>query len=227
MSTNVVPSEAALYYPFHLCAESTLTALLRQFTSVHFRDYMALQLTRFSGTTAYRDRIGAGHPDLVASGRIVQGHSVSGPLPSDVESAVDRDLADDRWRAHFHDSLTNDKRVQRGLFDPAHAMTIGGTVVPGAAFLRELLRDEYRRTPFTVDAVRAMSATAQRLPAAFAYEYGLALVKTSASLVYTARLAAQLHCTAVTDSPAHARLFAHSQAREGWQVPQLLLDRAT
>lgn len=225
MSMNAAYPEAALYYPFHLCAEPTLTALLAQFTAVHFRDYMALQLTRFSGTTAYHDRMGTGHPDLVASGRIVQGHPVSGPLPPDVEAAVNRDLADDQWRAQVHEALIQDKRVQRGLFDLAHAMTIGGTVIPGAAFLRELLRDDYRRCPFTVETVRALSATAHTLPVAYTYEYGLALVKTSASLVYTARLATRLACTAATDSPAHARLFAHSLAREGWQVPHILLAR--
>ena len=37
----------ALYYPFHLCHERTLERLLKEYSVVHFRDFMALQLTPF------------------------------------------------------------------------------------------------------------------------------------------------------------------------------------
>lgn len=54
------PTRNVLYYPFHLCHERTLQRLLEEYGSIHFRDYMALQLTRMSGTTAYADRMGIG-----------------------------------------------------------------------------------------------------------------------------------------------------------------------
>src|SRR5690348_522434 len=60
---------AALYYPFHLCHQRTLERLLEKHTAVHFRDYMALQLTAMAGLTAYADRMGDQHPDLVRLGR--------------------------------------------------------------------------------------------------------------------------------------------------------------
>src|SRR5262245_56022056 len=104
----------ALYYPFHLCHERTLARLLETYRAVHFRDYMALQLTPLSGTTAYQDRMGHYHPALVETGQIVQGYSVSGPLDADAVSAVDRDLMDKTWRNIFHDGLKNDRRFQRG-----------------------------------------------------------------------------------------------------------------
>ncbi|MFO0773393.1 MAG: hypothetical protein U0172_01845 [Nitrospiraceae bacterium] len=222
---NDKTSPEALYYPFHLCHERTLTHLLTRCARVHFRDYMALQLTPFSGTTAYQDRMGNSHPELVAEGRLVQGHSVSGPLSAQVAQAIDRDLSDDRWRELFHHAFTEDRRFQRGLFDLTHAFSIGGTVRPGAAVLLELVRDRYRVQPYSVDLVRSLSRRAHHLPDAYDYEYGLALIKTSASLVHTAQLAAQLGCLAVTDSPSHATLFAHSRTREGWTVDHELIEQ--
>jgi len=47
----------ALYYPFHLCSRDTLTHLLSAYALVHFRDYMALQLTPMCGT--WRSRTGS------------------------------------------------------------------------------------------------------------------------------------------------------------------------
>ena len=55
---------------------------------------MALQLTSMSGMTAFQDRMGMNFPDLVESGRLVQGYDVSGPLPPSVAAAIDRDLRD-------------------------------------------------------------------------------------------------------------------------------------
>src|SRR5215204_475370 len=91
-----------LFYPFHLCHERTLSRLLGEFRRVHFRDYMAIQLSPFAGTTAYSDRMGDTYPDLLAEGRLMQGYSVSGPLSPQSISAVDRDLADPIWRGLFH-----------------------------------------------------------------------------------------------------------------------------
>jgi len=94
-------SRQALYYPFHLCHERTLMRLLDSYTSVHFRDYMALQLTQLSGTTAYADRMGGFHEALFKAGRIVQGYNVSGALDAEAIAAVNRDLADSTWRGSF------------------------------------------------------------------------------------------------------------------------------
>jgi hypothetical protein len=60
----------ALYYPFHLCSRDTFDALTRHFHTVHFRDYMAVQLTPFFGTTAFRDRMGDEHPEWSLAGII-------------------------------------------------------------------------------------------------------------------------------------------------------------
>ena len=49
---------------------------------------------------------------------------------------------------------------------------------------------------------------------AYTYEYGLALVKTSASLRITYQLAQVHHLRPATDSRSHHDLFAYSLARE-------------
>ncbi len=70
----------ALYYPFHLCHEQTLHQILKDYSPVHFLDFMALQFTPFMGATGFPDRMGDYYPELLESGRIIQGHDVSGPL---------------------------------------------------------------------------------------------------------------------------------------------------
>jgi len=102
---NRLRAPHALFYPFHLCHPDTLARLLTRFASVHFRDFMALQLTPMSGMTAFQERMGLSFPDLVEAGRLVQGYDVSGPLPPAVAAAVDRDLQDPLWRAIFHMAL--------------------------------------------------------------------------------------------------------------------------
>ena len=88
---NRLRAPHALFYPFHLCHPDTLARLLTRFASVHFRDFMALQLTPMSGMTAFQERMGLSFPDLVEAGRLVQGYDVSGPLPPAVAAAVDRE----------------------------------------------------------------------------------------------------------------------------------------
>ena len=105
----------ALYYPFHLCHDRTLARLLADYSIVHFRDFMALQLTPMVGTTAFPDRMGDDHPELLKAGRIVQGHNVSGAMSSETSNAVNRDLADAQWRGLFQESLLNNYRFQRGF----------------------------------------------------------------------------------------------------------------
>jgi hypothetical protein len=202
-----------------------LARLLTRFATVHFRDFMALQLTPMSGMTAFQDRMGMSFPDLFESGRLVQGYDVSGPLSPTVAAVIDRDLHDPLWRAHFHMALRQDRRLQRGLFEPSHSLRIGDSLVPGPAALLRLMDDSFRQQAYTFDQVRALSPRRLALEEGYHYEYGLALVKTSASLVYTQSLALTNQLEPVTDSPAHFALYAQSCVRESWPKANLLLIR--
>lgn len=207
-------TRSALYYPFHLCHEQTLTRLLSDYPSVHFRDYMALQLTRMSGTTAYADRMGDRHAELVKSGLIVQGYSVSGPLDQQMIAAVNRDLADTTWREQFHHALINDRRFQRGLFELMHGMLIGGTLVPGPAAWLRLIENQRQMKPHSVEMLQKLSGGRLDLNGGYDYEYAFALVKTSTALHYTVRLAIQHDLEAVTDSKAHYDLLEQMRTRD-------------
>ena len=218
-------SPHALFYPFHLCHPETLARLLTRFATVHFRDFMALQLTPMSGVTAFQDRMGMSFPDLIESGRLIQGYDVSGPLSSTVAAVIDRDLRDPLWRACFHAALRRDRRLQRGLFEPSHSLRIGDSLVPGPAALLRLMDDSYRQQAYDLDHVRALSKRTITLEEGYHYEYGLALVKTSASLVYTQVLALEHHLQPATDSPAHFALYAQSSVRENWPRTNHLLIR--
>lgn len=222
---NRLRAPHALFYPFHLCHPETLARLLTRFGTIHFRDFMALQLTPMSGITAFQDRMGMSFPDLIESGRLVQGYDVSGPLLPTVAAAVDRNLRDPLWRAHFHKALRLDRRLQRGLFEPSHSLRIGDSLVPGPAALLRLMDDSFREHAYDLDRVRALSTRSLTLEEGYHYEYGLALVKTSASLVYTQTLAQTHQLQPVTDSPAHFSLYAQSCIRENWSRTNLLLIR--
>jgi hypothetical protein len=215
----------ALYYPFHLCHPETLHRLLARFATIHFRDFMALQLTPMTGITAFHDRMGADFPNLVANGRLVQGYDVSGPLSNDLIAAVDRDLADTAWRKLFHQALCHDRRFQRGLFDLTHSMQIGNATVPGAAALLTLMDAAFQQLPFCVVDIKARSSAPLTVEQGYRFEYGLALMKTSASLLYTDRLAHRHHLQAVTDSPVHFTLLEHSTRREGHTLANHLVIR--
>lgn len=215
----------ALYYPFHLCHERTLQRLLGEYDSVHFMDYMALQLTGMSGTTAYQDRIGDTHPELVAAGRIVQGYSVSGPLDTEMTAAVDRDLRDQEWRATFHDALLEDRRFQRGLFNLAHGVLVGAALVPGPAALLRLTAELRKHRSFTVEDLRHLSRRRPAAEEAYDYEYGFALVKTAASLRHAVRVCARRGLEGVTDSAGHYRLLELTRAREGLEMTHRCLGR--
>jgi len=215
----------ALFYPFHLCHPDTLKRLLTRFATVHFRDFMALQLTPMSGMTAFKDRMGMSFPDLIKSGRLVQGYDVSGSLPPDVAVVIDRDLHDPLWRARFHTALRRDRRLQRGLFEPSHSLRIGDSLVPGPAALLRLMDDSFRQQAYDLCRVRALSKGGVTLEEEYHFEYGLALVKTSASLVYTQTLALAHQLQPITDSPAHFALYAQSCVRENWLRTNHLLIR--
>ncbi|HET6675581.1 MAG TPA: hypothetical protein VFG71_09590 [Nitrospiraceae bacterium] len=218
---------SALYYPFHLCSEQALRLLLEHFHTLHFRDYMAIQLTPFSGTTAFQDRMGDGYPELVSGGRLIQGHRTSGPLDKELEAAVDRDLADPIWRTLFHRIFTEQRRFQRGLFDSSHGMMIGNTVVPGPAALLCLMDDVRARHPYTVQTVRRLSASQHTVAAGYEFEYGLALIKTAAAGIWTRRLALQHRLAVVTDSPGHQALLRRSCDRDGMNLTDYLLLNGT
>jgi hypothetical protein len=222
---STLSQRKALFYPFHLCHEQTLQRLLDQYQSVHFRDFMALQLTPMSGTTAYADRMGNFHEDLVKDGRIVQGYAVSGALDDEMVAAIDQDLADTAWRILFHTAFTSDRRFQRGLLDITHGTRIGETMVPGPAAFLELSRESWRETPFTVQRIRDLSHTQSRLAEGYAYEYGMAVMKTSASLIYTIRLARRHELECVTDSEYHYRLLEQTSDREHIKIVNQWIKR--
>ena len=216
----------ALYYPFHLCHEQTLVHLLKDYASVHFRDYMALQLTKMSGTTAYTNRMGDAHKELVESGRIVQGHSVSGPLDEDMTAAVNRDLGDANWRACFHRALIDDRRFLRGLFEVTHGMIIGSTLVPGPAAWLRLIEAQRESRPYSVALLQKLSCGRLSLDEGYDYEYAFALVKTSAALHYTIRLALRHDGEAVTDSQPHYDLLEFIRLRDRRTFQHRCVERA-
>jgi len=224
-SPTPASARRALYYPFHLCHEQTLVRLLEDYRAVHFRDYMALQLTPMSGTTAYQDRMGQYHPELTKTGQIVQGYSVSGPLDADMISTVDRDLSDKTWRAAFHDGLKNNRRFQRGLFDLSHSFAVGGSTVPGPAALLRLLEETHLAQACSVEQAQALSRRRLALDESYVYEYALALIKTSAALVYTIRLCRQHTLEAVTDSEIHFHLLERTCSRDGISLQNRLVVR--
>lgn len=220
------PSPQALFYPFHLCHPETLARLLTRFATVHFRDFMALQLTPMSGMTAFQDRMGMSFPDLIKSGRLRQGYDVSGPLSPTVAAAVDRDLCDPLWRSCFHRAFRQDRRLQRGLFEPSHSLRIGDSLVPGPAALLHMMNDSFRQEDYDLATVRGLCRSTVTIEEGYRVEYGLALVKTSASLVYTQTLALAHQLQPVTDSPAHFALYAQSCLREKRPKTNHLLIRA-
>jgi hypothetical protein len=199
----------ALFYPFHLCHKDTLAKLLLQFSTVHFRDFMALQLTPMVGMTAYSDRMGDSFPDLLAAGRLVQSYDVSGPLSPAVVAAIDRDLHDPAWRQLFEKSLRTNRRFQQGLFGARYSFP--ATMAP------------WDTIPFSTGQIKERCA--QLTSDEFDLEYGLALVNTSASLVYTYRLALTHGLQVATDSPAHFELFEESRMRENLSLVNHLIVR--
>jgi hypothetical protein len=204
----------ALYYPFHLCHDRTVERLLENYQTVHFRDFMALQLTPMMGTTAFPDRMGDYHPELLKTGRIVQGYNLSGSMKPETVSAVNRDLADHQWRHLFQESLLNDRRFQRGLFaDPQDSKTQQADVHYDPEWL-QFGKMEWAGTPFQVETVQTLRRHRLQAEEAATFEYGWALIKTATSLIYTIQLCHQLNLVAATDSPSHHRLLTQTCKRD-------------
>lgn len=204
----------ALFYPVHLCHARTLELLLADYDIVHFRDFMALQLTPFMGTTAFPDRMGDYYPQLLEAGRIIQGHNVSGTLHPDMIAAVDRDLADPTWRSIFHDALSDDYHFQRTLFDESDIRKRENGDSVEIPLLSGFKTPDRQTTPFSIELVKTLSRSSFPHKGNPAFEYGWALVKTSAALTYTIQLCRELDATAVTDSASHHRLLTQSCYRE-------------
>ncbi len=225
MSTNQEQSRSALYYPFHLCHVRTLEQLLARFDTIHFMDYMALRLYRFSGTTAYFDRMGDAFPDLVKSGRLVQGHQVSGSLNQEARVAINEDLGDAEWRALFHRGLREDRRFLRGLWDFSHAAKIGPELIPGPAALLALLDERYQEEEISVEQLQRADGIPRSVEAGYRLEYGSALMKTATALHHTMKLAHQLHIATVTDARIHYDLLERSCRRSGKALENILIPR--
>jgi hypothetical protein len=204
---------SAFYYPFHLCPRETLEHLFSRYALVHFRDYMALQLTPMCGTMAFPDRISDLYPNLYAPGRIVQGHNVSGPISAEMGGQIDGDLADRDWRQMFHSALRDEPRFRRGFDD------LGAD----AALFASWLAPEWAVYPMSLAEVRQLSGRKHDPERAF--EYGMMLVKTSAALWYTIQLCQRHALEAATDSPAHNNLLKQILTREHLQLATYLWRR--
>jgi len=215
----------ALYYPFHLCHEQTLHQLIEHYPRVHFRNFMALQLTPFMGTTAFPECMGDDYPDLLEKGRIVQGHDLSGPLNPAITTLVNQDLADPLWRTIFHQALRDDRRFQRGLFPFSQDSQGRSTVASDLAVLSAFQQPEREFAPCTVETLQVMSR--RRLPdnENLSFEYGFGLIKMSAALVYSIQLCQQFGLVAVTDSPSHHRLLERTCLRNTVDLTNICLKR--
>ena len=208
-------NRAALYYPFHLCSREALEHLLSRYALLHFRDYMALQLTPMSGTMAFSDRISDHYPDLYAQGRIVQGHLMSGPISADLARRIDADLADHGWREMFHSALRHETRFRHGFVER------GEDVTQFAPYLVE----QWTTCPMSLAEVSEMSCLKLDPERALAFEYGMMLVKTSAALWYTIQFCQRDTLEAATDSPAHDQLLKRILTRDGLQLSTYLWHR--
>lgn len=214
----------ALYYPFHLCHERTLERLLEDYGAVHFRDFMALRLTPLMGTTAFPDRMGDYHPEHLKAGRIIQGHDLSGSMTPKIISSVNQDLSDPPWRHRFHESILNDRRFQRGLFaDPQDAAETAQA--ENSPEWLQFQEETWENDSLNVEIVQALSRQRLEGQQARQFEYGWAMIKTAAALIYTIQLCHQLKLTAVTDSAAHSHLLAQTCSREHTQLENICLKR--
>ncbi len=215
----------ALYYPFHLCHEQTLHQILKDYSHVHFLDFMALQLTPLMGATGFPDRMGDYYSDLLESGRIIQGHDVSGLLSPAMVTGVNQDLADPLWRSIFHEALKDDRRFQRGLVSFSQDSQGRSSVPTDSALLVAFQQPEREFVPYTVETLQAMSR--RRLPERenLAFEYGFGLIKTSAALLYSIQLCGQLGLVAVTDSPGHHQLLTRTCLRDSVELSNFCVKR--
>ena len=215
----------ALYYPFHLCHERTLHRLLQDHEVIHFRDFMALQLTPMVGMTTFPDQMGQYYPELLKAERIVQGHDVSGFMPTRVHEAVDRDLSDKIWRGLFHKVLFDDYRFQRGLFHELHMPPSKSATIDNTLILSPFSESDWIKKSFQIEMVKTISRWDLIKENEQMFEYGWALIKTSAALVYTIQLCQNLRVGAVTDSISHYKLLERTCKRDGIKLTNFAIRR--
>ena len=215
----------ALYYPFHLCHEQTLHQILKDYSPVHFLDFMALQFTPFMGSTGFPDRMGDYYPELLKSGRIIQGHDVSGSLSPTMVTAVNQDLADPLWRSIVHGALKDDRRFQRGLVAFSQDSQGRSSVPTDAALLAAFQQPEREFVSYTVETLQAMSRRRLAEQENLRFEYGFGLIKTSAALIYSIQLCQRLGLVAVTDSPAHHQLLIRTCRRDNVGISNFCVKR--
>lgn len=186
---------------------------------------MALQLTPLAGMTAFPDRMGDYYREQVEAGRIVQGHQVNGPLNQAMTVLVNGDLADVVWRATFHQALVSDYRFQRGLFRSSPRQAGEEAQTLDAVSLSNLTQSERRFVPYTVASLQTMSRKRVTGDTEIDFDYGMALLTTSASLQYTIQLCQEQNLVAATDSHSHAELLARSCQRETVTLSNFCLPR--
>jgi hypothetical protein len=201
----------ALYYPFHLCSPESLERFLARYDTLHFRDYMAIQLTPMSGTIAAPDRMGDTYPQLLEQGRIAQGHNVSGSFTAEMDARIDRDFKDRDWREIFQLALRHEPRFRRGLAEQGNEQ-----------ILAPWTPERWIAWAVTIADLRRMSCLKLDPVQAEALEYGLMLLKTSSSLWYTVMLCQRYALEAATDSPAHERLLRRTMVRDGLELQTFL-----
>jgi len=177
------------------------------------------------GTTAFPDQMGDYYPEFLASGRIIQGHDVSGPLNEKNVAAVNKDLGDAQWREIFHKAFHKDYRFQRGLFDISQLSKEEGSKADDPSVLSKFTSLDWKDRAYQVESIKDLSRRAFTENDGLAYEYGWALLKTSASLVYTLQLCKTHHLGAVTDSPSHSRLLNRTCTREGIHLSNSCISR--
>ncbi|MGB0909701.1 MAG: hypothetical protein ACPGYT_05015 [Nitrospirales bacterium] len=186
---------------------------------------MALQLSPLVGSLAVSDRMGDEYPEFLATGRIVQGHSVSGVLSADIVTLVNQDLNDSCWRTSFHNALKDNHQFQRGLVTFAQDNHGRSTrpVDPNALLM--LQQPEWELANFNVSMIKNLSEKRLSWEDNHRYEYGFALIKTSASLLYTIQLCHQMNLVAVTDSASHHQLLERTCCRDNKVIKNICIER--
>ena len=185
---------------------------------------MALRLTPLMGTTAFPDRMGDYYPQYLKTGRIMQGYDLNGSMTAETTSAVNQDLSDPSWRHRFHESILNDHRFQRGLFPDPQDIT-GPTQSENSPIWLQFQEERWENELLDVEVVQALSRKRLEGQQARQFEYGWAMIKTAASLIYTIKLCHQLKLIAVTDSTAHYHLLAQTCRRDHTELENDCLKR--
>ena len=153
------------------------------------------------------------------------GHNVSGPLAPDMVLDINRDLADPQWRSSFQKFILNDSRFQHGLFaDSQEGISEHSGYPPKPEWLQ--FRDiEWATRSIDVETTQALSRQRLHGTDAAQFEYGWALIKTAASLIYTIQITQQRNLVAVTDSSAHHHLLAWTCERDGITLKNICVKR--